>query len=100
MNYDELVAEHGDRFMVEILETNEMDAEVTAVTANGVYGVETMEFPYSQQYLLDGFEKMRNGALVQVVFPEMSPDQREFLISGLTPEQWDNLVGAAEGNLG
>jgi len=30
-------------------------------------------------------------ALVQDVFPHFTPDQREFLISGCTPEEWNKL---------
>ena len=27
--------------------------------------------------------------LVQVIFPDLSPDDREFLLTGVTPEEWD-----------
>ena len=30
-------------------------------------------------------------ALVQDVFPHFTPDQREFLISGSTPDEWNEL---------
>ena len=29
---------------------------------------------------------------IQDVFPNMSPDDREFLISGTTPAEWDRLM--------
>jgi hypothetical protein len=28
------------------------------------------------------------GEYVQVVFPNLSPGQREFLMTGITPEEW------------
>ena len=31
------------------------------------------------------------GELVQTVFPDLSPDQREFLMTGITPEEWDAM---------
>ena len=30
---------------------------------------------------------------VQVFFPQLSIDEREFLISGITPEEWDEEIG-------
>ena len=31
----------------------------------------------------------RQGALIQEVMPHLSADEREFLISGITPAEWD-----------
>lgn len=35
--------------------------------------------------------KYHNGASVQDAFPHLTADQREFIISGTTAEEWDNL---------
>jgi hypothetical protein len=35
----------------------------------------------------------RNGALIQDVMPFLSADDREFIISGCTPEDWEYLYG-------
>lgn len=48
-----------------------------------------MEFP-------DGIEAriaewQRSGKMVQDAFPDLSAAQREFLLSGSTPEEWDEL---------
>lgn len=32
-----------------------------------------------------------NGALIQNVMPDVSPDDREFIKTGITPEEWDEL---------
>ena len=29
------------------------------------------------------------GALIQDVMPNLSPDEREFLMTGITPAEWD-----------
>ena len=34
-------------------------------------------------------ERWQNGELIQNVFPHLSPSEREFLISGVTPEEWN-----------
>ena len=33
------------------------------------------------------------GELIQNVFPDMSADDREFLMTGTTPAEWDKLTG-------
>ena len=33
------------------------------------------------------------GALIQDAFPELNADQREFLMSGATPEEWEAMFG-------
>ena len=41
-------------------------------------------------------ERWQNGELIQNVFPHLSPSEREFLISGVTPEEWNNVFGEEE----
>lgn len=50
--------------------------------------------------LLDasGFLKWRSGEFVQWAFPDMSPDDREMLISGTHPQCWDKMTWQAPWN--
>lgn len=34
--------------------------------------------------------------LIQDIFPELSADDREFLMTGITPEEWDDIFGEPE----
>lgn len=34
--------------------------------------------------------------LIQTAFPDLTPDQREFLLSGSTPEEWEQLFKEPE----
>jgi len=34
-----------------------------------------------------------NGTLIQKAMPYLSPNQREFLMTGILPEEWDNIFG-------
>jgi hypothetical protein len=34
-----------------------------------------------------------DGRYVQEAFPHLSADDREFLLTGITPEEWDELYG-------
>jgi len=36
-------------------------------------------------------ERWEGGALIQDVFPHLTPSEREFLISGVTPEEWGQM---------
>ena len=37
------------------------------------------------------------AALVQDAFPDLGDDDREFLLTGVTPEEWDELLGTEDG---
>lgn len=38
----------------------------------------------------------KNPRFIQDAFPQLTPDQREFLLTGYTPEDWDAIFGEEE----
>ena len=36
---------------------------------------------------------VESGKLIQDVMPDLNDNQREFLMSGITPEEWDDMFG-------
>ena len=42
---------------------------------------------------MDAWRAMEGGALIQDAIPDISSDDREFLISGMSPEGWEKLFG-------
>ena len=38
----------------------------------------------------------RGGVLIQRVFPNLSPSDREFIMTGITDEDWDAIFGDEE----
>ena len=38
-------------------------------------------------------EAWRGGELIQRVMPNLSTDDREFLMTGSTPQEWDDVFG-------
>jgi len=36
---------------------------------------------------------IESGKLIQDVMPDLSDDQREFLMSGITPREWNDMFG-------
>ena len=51
----------------------------------------TMELPISQEHL-DIYDTV-GDILVQDAFPTLDKGQREFLISGITPDEWNETFG-------
>lgn len=46
--------------------------------------------------IVEGFERYDEGVLIQDAFPFLTPDEREFMMTGITPEEWDRLFGEEE----
>lgn len=38
-------------------------------------------------------QAFEGGALIQNAMPNLTDDQREFILNGITPDEWDELVG-------
>lgn len=56
--------------------------------------VHTLDIPVTAEQLL--FWELNPNALIQDVFPNLTPSQREFLKTGITDEEWDKLFGEDE----
>lgn len=53
----------------------------------------TVDLPITQEEW-DKF--LGSNVLIQHAFSDLTPEQREFLISGTTQEEWDDLFGDEE----
>ena len=51
-----------------------------------------MNLPITQQEI----DRWQGGELIQDVFPYLSDDQREFLKTGITAEEWEETFGEEE----
>lgn len=51
----------------------------------------TMEFGCPADTIIAGGIAYHEGELIQDAFPSLNADEREFLLSGLTPEEFDAL---------
>jgi len=47
------------------------------------------EIPVTDEQYLD----WENGRPIQYAMPHLSPDDREFIKTGITPEEWDTFWG-------
>jgi hypothetical protein len=48
-----------------------------------------MEIDVSQ----DQLDAWLNGALIQNAMPNLNADEREFIMTGITPNEWDAMFG-------
>lgn len=46
-----------------------------------------MDLPITEDQII----RWKQGELIQNVFPELTPDEREFFMTGITSEEWDAL---------
>jgi hypothetical protein len=42
---------------------------------------------------LEQYGAWQDGTLIQEAMPNLTPDEREFLITGITPWEWDEVFG-------
>jgi hypothetical protein len=56
--------------------------------------INTMELPITQEHL-DIYETV-GDILIQDAFPNLNAGQREFLLSGVTPQEWEETFGEEE----
>lgn len=47
--------------------------------------------PYTVKVNIHDYAKWERGVIAQVAFPYLSPDDREFLISKISPEGWAQI---------
>ena len=53
-------------------------------------GIErTLDLPITEAQLSD----WTNGTLIQTAMPELTADEREFVMTGVTAEEWSNEFG-------
>lgn len=52
----------------------------------------SMELPISQAQ----WDDWDSGTLIQKAMPHLDADQREFIMTGTTQEEWDNAFGKSD----
>jgi hypothetical protein len=51
-----------------------------------------MEIPIGESEFNRCFQKWLDGELIQNAFPMLNADQREFIMTGITPKEWDSMI--------
>ena len=67
---------------------------ITIVKKSQISGKEhSMKIPLTETEYQEGRWRHINGSLIQDAFPTLNADQREFILTGITPEEWRKLFG-------
>jgi len=53
----------------------------------------TMTFNMLEEEFDNRYEMWQNGTLIQNAFPMLNADEREFIMTGITPQEWDETFG-------
>ena len=61
--------------------------------------VHKKEFLMTPEQFAEYMLPARQRRVLQLIFPELSADDREFLISGITQEEWDQEFGPEENSI-
>lgn len=57
-------------------------------------GSETsMVFTMSESEFMGRYNRWQGGAMVQDAFDNLAADEREFLMTGITPDKWNAMFG-------
>ena len=60
------------------------------------HNINTKDIPMEEKDFIKAYKKYNGGALIQDAFPELPNDLREFIVSGITPIEWDNAFPSEE----
>ena len=58
--------------------------------------IHTMDLPVTREQLDEYFNGDAHGRMIQDIFPDLDPSQREFIMTGITPEEWDSVFPEEE----
>jgi hypothetical protein len=63
-------------------------------------GIEhSLELPITEIEYNWGITEMNKGKNIQNVFPQLSDDEREFILTGVTKEEWDEFIGEEDDDM-
>lgn len=73
-----------------------IDHSTKAVTigATGFFGVNEMTMPLGPDDFVRGYNKWLSGEMIQGAFPTLTPEQREFLMTGMSVKQQNEIFGS------
>jgi hypothetical protein len=67
-------------------------ARVSPITGN----LNEVEIPMTIEAYALGMRAWKKGALIQDAFPTLPAPIREFIMSGITPQEWDDMFGMGD----
>jgi hypothetical protein len=53
--------------------------------------IHTLDLDVTQEQMQRFENRIANGEYVQTIFPQLSAEFREFILTGITPQEWDEI---------
>ena len=80
--------------MTKIIDTTEVDGKTKVTLTSMLYPKpRSMVLNMSLAEYTAAMIFYQNGVLIQNAFPQLNADEREFLMTGIKPEEWDDITG-------
>ena len=80
--------------LTHIVDVQNIGPQLCTVKLIAMNGSEASKnLPLSRMGLIDRLQKYNNGDLIQQAFDVLNDSEREFLMTGLTEEEWENIGG-------
>ena len=67
-------------------------SKTSPITGN----INDMEIPMTIRDFSIAMQKWKGGALIQEAFPNLPAPMREFIMSGISPKEWDDMFGMGD----
>jgi hypothetical protein len=78
--------------LTKIIDVENIGDRLCAVKLKNMKGKEvTKTLPISDTELLEGFRKYNQGQYIQDAFNELDSSDREFLLTGLSDDEWADI---------
>ena len=83
--------------MIQKISFSVVDGGVEVEVISGMNAGRIATFPgITERQMIKGAADFAKGALIQRAFPFLSADQREFLMTGIYAEEWDEMWAEKE----
>lgn len=56
----------------------------------------TLELDVTKEQMERFENRIANGEYVQTIFPNLPAEFREFILTGITPEEWNSTIGLCD----
>ena len=76
---------------ITLIEMSDGTCKIKADSTESGGDVKYLHVNASQYDMLNGMLEYKKGKLIQSCFPFLSADEREFILSGLTPDEYERL---------
>ena len=80
--------------MIRNVATNPLTGNVRLTVASPIGGVHVVDFAMTEKDFRRAYADWRGGSLVQNAYPTLNADEREYLMTGFSPVEWNAMFAS------